>query len=116
MRKKNGRGRVSAGAPFDKLTTAPGWTPKRVQLADGLLARPAGWVERVNAMAANEELERLRLCVRRRSTSSRLRSRPFARRRLGSADGAAAGLGINAGRSVAAKKPSPAVKGTDLRR
>jgi len=27
-------GRVSAAAPFDKLTTAPAWTPKRVQLAE----------------------------------------------------------------------------------
>jgi hypothetical protein len=49
-------------------------------------------VEQVNAMAAKEELERLRLCVRRRSTSSRLRSRPFARRCPGAADGATAGL------------------------
>jgi REP element-mobilizing transposase RayT len=51
---------------------------------NGLPARPAGWVEQVNAMAANEELGRLRSCVRR--------SRSFARRRLGAADGAAAGL------------------------
>jgi len=101
---KTGSGRVSAAALFDKLTTAPAWTPNRVQLANGLLARPAGWVERVNAIVAKEELERLRSCVRRRSTSSRLRSRPFAGRCLGAADAAAAGLGINAARSVAAKK------------
>jgi hypothetical protein len=54
-------------------------------------------------MVANEELERLRSCVRR--------SRPFARRRHGAADGAAAGLGINAVRSVAAKQAIACGKG-----
>jgi hypothetical protein len=54
-------------------------------------------------LVANEELERLRSCVRR--------SRPFARRRHGAADGAAAGLGINAARSVAAKKSIACGKG-----
>ena len=65
------------------------------QRVSGLLARLAGWVERVNAVAAKDEIERLGSCARR--------SRPFARRRLGAADGAAAGLGISAARSVAAK-------------
>ena len=74
---------------------APAWTPKGVQSAQWP-PRPAGCVERVNAMVAREELDRLRSCVRR--------TRPFARRRLGAADGAAAGLGINAARSVAGKK------------
>ena len=76
---------------------------KRVQLAQWPVARPAGWVEQVNAMVAKEELERLRPSVRR--------SRPFARRRLGGAGGAAAGLGINAARSVAAEKATACGKG-----
>ena len=50
---------------------------------NGLPARPAGRGERVNAMAAKEEIERLQSRVRRRSTGSRLRSRPFTRRRGG---------------------------------
>jgi hypothetical protein len=57
---------------------------------------PAEWVWRVNARVAKEELGRLRSCIRR--------SRPFARRRLRAADGAAAGLVISAARSVAAQK------------
>jgi hypothetical protein len=67
-------------------------------------ARPAGWVERVNAMLAEEELGRLRSCIRR--------SRPFARRCPVAADGSAAELGINATRSVAAKKAIACGKGT----
>jgi hypothetical protein len=70
---------------------------------NGLFARPPGWVEVVNAMAAAEELERLRSCIRR--------SRPFAGPRLGAADGAAAGFGIDASRPVAAKEAIACGKG-----
>ena len=60
--RKTGGGRVSAAAPFGKLTTAPAWTGEAC--ATGRWPpRPAGLVEQVNAMAAKEELERLRLCV-----------------------------------------------------
>ena len=54
---KTGGGRVSATAPFDKLTTAPAWTGEACATGPvGLLARPAGRVERVNAGVAKEEL------------------------------------------------------------
>jgi len=42
---------------------------KRAQLAQWPVVLPAGWVERVNPMVANEQIERLRSSVRR--------SRPF---------------------------------------
>jgi hypothetical protein len=52
--RKTGGGRVSAAAPP--------WTGSVCNWPNGLLARPAGRVEQVNAMVAKEELERLRSC------------------------------------------------------
>jgi hypothetical protein len=93
---------VSSAAPFDKLANAPAWTREACATGPMALARPAGWVERVNAMVANEELERLRSCVRP--------SRPFARRRLCAAD--SGGLGLESTpRSMAAKKAIASGKG-----
>jgi hypothetical protein len=43
---------------------APAWTESVCNWHNGLFARPAGWVERVNAMVAAEELERPRPCIR----------------------------------------------------
>jgi hypothetical protein len=97
--RKTGGGRVSAAAPP--------WTGSVCNWPNGLLARPAGRVEQVNAMVAKEEIERLRSCVRRMAGR--------AGRRLGKPDGAAAGLGINAARSVAAKKAIACGKGEGLR-
>jgi hypothetical protein len=54
---------------WSSLGDCAGVNGKRVQLTQWPVARPAGWIERVNAMAADEDLERLRLCIRR--------SRPF---------------------------------------
>jgi len=55
--------------PWSSLGGGAGVDGKRVQLAQWPVARPAGWVELVNDMVAEEELQRLRSCVRR--------SRPF---------------------------------------
>jgi putative transposase len=79
-----------------------------VELTRWPVARPAGWVERVNAMVAAEELERLRLCVRR--------SRPFGDDAWVRRTARRLGLESTLRDPWRPKKPSPAVKGTDLRR
>jgi hypothetical protein len=91
----NAFGLLSAPVRLVRLKYSAGRTEAAYARAC-IRARAAGWVEQVNSMVAKEELERLTSCVRR--------SRPFARRRLGAADGAAAGPGIHAARSAAAKK------------
>ena len=51
--------------PWSSLGGGAGTDGTRVQLAQWPIARPADWLEQVNATVAAEELERLRLCVGR---------------------------------------------------
>jgi putative transposase len=90
---------------WSSLGGGAGVDGKRVQLTQWPVARPAGWVERVNAMVANEQLERLRLCIRR--------SRPFGDDAWVRRTARRLGLESTLRDPWRPKNPSPAAKKTD---
>ena len=70
--------------PFSSLWAGERPAESRVQLADGLLRRPADWLQRVNRSLSEDELERLRTSVNR--------GRPYGAERW--TEAAAARLGL----------------------
>jgi putative transposase len=94
--------------PWSSLGGGAGAGGKRVQLTQWPVARPAGWVELVNDMVAEEELQRLRSCVRR--------SRPFGDDAWVRRTARRLGLESTLRDPWRPKKPPPSEKKTDSRR
>jgi putative transposase len=93
---------------WSSLGGGAGVDGKRVQLAQWPVARPAGWVERVNAMVAKEEL---------RATPVVRPARPAIRQATPGVRRTARRLGLEPTLRDPwrPKKPSPAAKKTNLR-